>query len=183
MKKYLKFIYVFLIIGFESLGNLSAVSAILEENLIKKNKWISEEDLIDAITIGRLGPGATTANVVAYLGNKIAGFLGGVVATVCYTIMPMIIISIIYSFLDKVMESEIAVSALRGTLACICAMFIKSSFDLGKSVLISKFNVVVFCIGLVLSLFLNISGVWIIIGAVCVGGVKVVISQNAHHSQ
>lgn len=106
MKKVFKFIYVFLIIGLESLGNMSAVTTVLEENLIKKNKWITQEDLIDAITLSRLGPGATTANVVAFLGNKIAGFGGGALATICYVIAPLFVILAISGIIDKLRNPE-----------------------------------------------------------------------------
>lgn len=40
MKKTIKFIYIFLIIGLESLGNMGAVTTVLEENLVKKNKLV-----------------------------------------------------------------------------------------------------------------------------------------------
>lgn len=177
MKKILKFIYVFLIIGFESLGNMSAVSAVLEENLIKKNKWITEEDLIDSITISRLGPGATTANMVAFLGNKIAGIGGGILATVCYTILPMIIILCVVNILDKIVEYSVVMSALKGSLACILAMFAKSTWDMGKSILNNKINKWIFAIALVLIFGLNASGVWIILGS-AVAGIIIVFKNK-----
>ena len=172
MKKIFKFIYVFLIIGLESLGNMSAVTTVLEENLIKKNKWITQEDLIDAITLSRLGPGATTANVVAFLGNKIAGFWGGVLATICYIIAPLFIILAISGSIDKLIGYREVMSALRGSLVCICVMFVKSSFDIGKSVLVNWFNVLVFVVRLVMAILFNISCVWIVAVAVLVGVVK-----------
>ena len=169
MKKIIKFIYVFLIIGFESLGNLSAVTAVLEDNLIKKNKWITEEDLIDSITIARLGPGATTANIVAFLGNKIAGVWGGILATICYTILPMIIILCVIGALDKLVEFQFVMSALKGSLACIFAVFVKSTFDMCKNILNCKWNILVFIMSLILIIGFNISGVWIILGSVIIG--------------
>lgn len=172
MKKIFKFIYVFLIIGLESLGNMFAVTTVLEENLIKKNKWITQEDLIDAITLSRLGPGATTANVVAFLGNKIAGFWGGVLATICYVIAPLFIILAISGIIDKLIGYREVMSALRGSLVCICVMFVKSSFDIGKSVLVNWFNVLVFVVGLVMAILFNVSCVWIVAVAVLVGVVK-----------
>jgi chromate transporter len=169
MKKIIKFIYVFLIIGFESLGNMSAVSAVLEENLIKKNKWITEEDLIDSITISRLGPGATTANMVAFLGNKIAGVGGGILATICYTILPMIIILCSINVLDKMVGYSVVMSALKGSLACIFAMFVKSTWEMGKSILKCKLNKFVFGIALLCIFCAKISGVWIILASVILG--------------
>ena len=155
MRRILKFIYVFLLIGLESFGNMSVVSTVLEENLIHKNKWITEEDLIDSITISRLGPGATTANMVAFIGNKIAGFWGGVLAVECYTIMPMLIIIAISGILEKVMEYEIVISALRGGLICISVLFINSTVKLGKKVLDSKLNIGIFISGIVLYLLIG----------------------------
>lgn len=169
IKRKLKFIYVFLLIGLESFGNMSAVSAVLEENLIKKNKWITEEDLIDSITISRLGPGATTANMVAFIGNKIAGFLGGVVATICYTIMPLLFILAISGIIDKLIEYSFVISALRGCLICICAMFIKSTIDMGKTVLINWFNILIFIAGIIIAGFFNISSIWVVIGSIIIG--------------
>lgn len=169
MKKIFKFVFVFLIIGMESLGNMSAVTAILEENLINRNHWITKEDLMDAITISRLGPGATTANIVAFLGNKIAGFWGGVIATVCYTLMPLVIIVCIAGFLDKIMEYKVIISALRGSLVCIFVMFVKSTIEIGKGILIKKRNVIIFLVSMILTICFNVSGIWVIVFSIIVG--------------
>lgn len=175
MKKILKFIYIFFIIGLESLGNMSAVTAVLEENLIKKNKLVTQEDILDAITMSRLGPGATTANAVAFLGNKIAGFWGGVLATIFYTIGPLIIIILLIGSIEKLLEYSFVSSALKGSLVCICVIFIKSTISMGRSVLINKFNIFIFIISLIISLFFNNSSAWIIIFAVVIGIIKKLI--------
>ena len=52
MKKLIKFIYIFFIIGLESLGNMSAVTAVLEDNLMKKNKLVTQEDIIEMLFTG-----------------------------------------------------------------------------------------------------------------------------------
>ena len=166
VKEAIKFIYIFLLIGLESLGNMSAVMAILEENLIKKNKLVTENDIIDAVTLSRIGPGATTANAVAYLGNKIAGFWGGFVATVCYTIGPLIVMIIIYRFIEKALEISVVQSALNGCIIYVCVLFIKSTIDMGKSVLNNKLNIGIFIVGIIIELVLKISCVYIIIGAI-----------------
>lgn len=178
LRRITKFIYVFFIIGLESLGNMSAVTAVLEENLIKKNELVKEEDIIDAVTISRLGPGATTANAVAYLGNKIAGFWGGILATICYTIAPLIVMLIIYSFIERALEYSFVQSALKGCLVYICVLFIKSTIDMGKTVLNNKFNIGVFLLGIIITYIFKVSCVYIIIGAIIVGIVKNILMNK-----
>ena len=167
-------------IGLESIGNMSAVSAVLEENLIKKNKLVTQEDIIDAVTLSRIGPGATTANAVAYLGNKIAGFWGGALATFCYTVAPMIVIIVIYGFIEHLLEFNFVASALKGCLVYICVIFTRSTVDMGKSVLVYWFDIVVFLVALIISFIFDISCVWIIIGSIVVGGVKVFLKSKKY---
>ena len=178
LRRITKFIYVFFIIGLESLGNMSAVTAVLEENLIKKNELVKEEDIIDAVTISRLGPGATTANAVAYLGNKIAGFWGGILATICYTIAPLIVMLIIYSFIERALEYSFVQSALKGCLVYICVLFIKSTIDMGKTVLNNRFNIGIFFFGLIVAYIFKVSCVYIIIGAIIVGFIKIIYTNK-----
>lgn len=166
MKKIIKFVYTFIIIGLESLGNMSAISAVLEENLIRKNKYINEEDLIDAITISRLGPGATSANVVAFIGNKIAGFWGGALATLCYTIAPLIVIILIYNVIEKVLYIDAVKSMLRGSLVALSILFVESTFNIGKNVLTNKLNIYLFVITIILLFLFKISGVLLILMSV-----------------
>ena len=163
MKKIIKFIYIFIIIGFESLGNMSAISVVLEQNLIKKNKYICEEDLMDAITISRLGPGATSANAVAFIGNKIAGFWGGVLATICYTIAPLLVILLIHGIKEKILCYEIVKSVVKGSLISITILFIFSSINMGKNILNNKTNYIVFSSTIILTFVLKISGIFFII--------------------
>ena len=178
IKKIIKFIYVFLIIGLESLGNMSAVTAVLQENLIKKNKMVTEEDIIDAVTLSRLGPGATTSNMVAFLGNRIAGFWGGALATICYTICPLIVIVLIYSFIEQLLEYSFISSALRGGLIYIGVMFINSSVDMGKSVLKNNINLFIFGISLIASLIFNVSCIYIIICVIIFGIIKLLYDKR-----
>ena len=169
MKKIFKFIYVFLIIGLESLGNMSAVTVVLEENLVKKNNWVTEDEIIDAVAIGRLGPGAMTANVVSYLGYKIGGFWGGIAAGICYTICPLVIIAIIYGFLDSLLQYSFFVSFMKGFLVYICVILVDSVVKMGKSVLVGKFKIAIFVCAFIISILVKSSNVWIIIGAVVIG--------------
>ena len=172
MKRKLKFIYIFLIIGLGSFGNMSAVTFILEKVLIKKYKLVTQEDILDAITLARLGPGATTANMVAFLGNKIAGFSGGVTSTVCYTILPLFVIIIIYKFFINLLDYSSIVSAMKGGLVFITVMIIDSAFEMIKKILKDKFNISIFGVILLLSISINISYFWFIIIAILLRNFK-----------
>ena len=77
----IKLFYLFSIMGIQMFGNLVTMIPIFEAELVTKRKLITNEDVIDAITIGKCGPGAAIVNTIAFLGNRIGGFWGGVFAT------------------------------------------------------------------------------------------------------
>lgn len=126
--------------------------------------------------MSRLGPGATTANAVAFLGNKIAGFWGGMIATICYTICPLIITIFIINFIEDLLKYQFIASALKGSLVCILMLLIKSIISMGKNILNNKFNIFIFIISLLLSIIFNIPSIFIMIVAMILGILKILIT-------
>ena len=65
-----------------------------------KRKWITDEELLDIMSVAKCTPGAYTVNIVAFIGNKRCGILGGAVAAIGVTIVPIISI-IVFTMLYK----------------------------------------------------------------------------------
>ena len=98
MKRFIslmKLFYLFSLMGIQMFGNLVTMIPIFENELVTKRKLITNEDVLDAITIGRCGPGAAIVNTIAFIGNKIDGFLGGMFATLGFCFFPFMVILII----------------------------------------------------------------------------------------
>lgn len=56
IKELFRIFYVFSILGLQMFGNLATMVPIFEEELIKKRRLISKNDLLDSISLGRCGP-------------------------------------------------------------------------------------------------------------------------------
>ena len=152
----MKLFCLFSIMGIQMFGNLVTMIPIFETELVKKRKLITNEDVIDAITIGRCGPGAAIVNTIAFIGNKIDGFFGGVFAVLGFCFFPFITILIISFSIDSFLNNEIIKNFLKGVSTCICVMIINSIIDFGKKTLKSKMCVLVFVATLILSVSTNI---------------------------
>ena len=126
--------------------------------------------------MARLGPGAITANAVAFLGNKIAGFWGGFLATICYTIGPLFITILIINFIENLLQYQFVASILKGSLVCILVMLINSTVSMGKIILNDKFNIFVFITSLILSIILNIPSIFIMLIAMALGIFRILIT-------
>lgn len=148
----MKLFYLFSIMGIQMFGNLVTMIPIFENELVTKRKLISNEDVLDAITIGRCGPGAAIVNTIAFLGNRIDGFWCGVFAVLGFCFFPFLVILIISFSIDTFLNNEIIKHSLKGISTCISVMIINSMIDFGKKTLKSKICVLVFSVTLLLSI-------------------------------
>ena len=148
----LKLFYLFSLMGIQMFGNLVTMIPIFEAELVTKRKLITNEDVIDAITIGRCGPGAAIVNTIAFLGNRIGGFWGGVFATLGFCFFLFVVILAISFSIDTFLNNEIIKHFLKGVSTCISVMIINSMIDFGKKTLKSKICVLVFIITLLLNI-------------------------------
>ncbi len=169
MKKILRLIYVFAILGLQMLGNISAMYPILEEELINKRNLVTKADILDALALGRCGPGAAVVNTIVFLGNKINGFIGGFIAIISFIIFPFIIIIIISLVIDKFINNYIVLSAFKAISVALFVKILQSIIDLAKNTIINKLTLVIFCISLILLISTNISSIILIMFSIILG--------------
>ena len=82
-------------IGICTFGGGIAMLPILERELVDRKNWTSSEELLDWFAIGQSTPGIIAVNVATFIGNKLAGVIGGIVGTLGMVSPSLIIITII----------------------------------------------------------------------------------------
>ena len=83
--KYLFF--TFLKIGAISWGGFMALIAVVQKQLVDKDKVIREELILDGISLASVLPGAVAINVVTYIGYQLRGIKGALISMVA-TVLP-----------------------------------------------------------------------------------------------
>lgn len=159
---YLKLFWSFFQVGLFSFGGGYAALPLIEEQVIHQNSWLSNTEFIDIITISQMTPGPIAINTSTFVGTKVAGLPGSVVATLgC--IMPSCIIVIILAkvyyrykelslmqgILYGLRPAVVALIASAGLTIFLTAMFGTGNFPVAFSDL-NWISVVLFLIGLVI---------------------------------
>ena len=99
MNIYLDLFWTFAKIGAFTFGGGAAMLPILQQEIVDKKGWCSEEELTDYYAIGQCTPGIIAVNTATFVGVKQKGNLGGVVATLGVVFPSVVIITIIAAFL------------------------------------------------------------------------------------
>uniref|UniRef100_A0A7C4UFP0 Chromate transporter n=1 Tax=candidate division WOR-3 bacterium TaxID=2052148 RepID=A0A7C4UFP0_UNCW3 len=94
-------------IGIISFGGGNAVFPILHREVVENLHWIPEQELLYMVSIAETTPGPIAMNLSTFVGYKLYGFLGAIVATAGYNLLPFLIaISVIIS-VGKLKENKI----------------------------------------------------------------------------
>lgn len=163
LKKCLNLFFTCIWIGAQMFGSGMAVVPILQKEFIEKRKWITDEELLDIMSISKCTPGAYTVNIVTFVGNKQCGFLGGVACAIGITIVPIIAIILFTIFYTAISEMQIVKSAMVGITVCVCALIINSLINLWKKAIVNIQTFIIFVIAFILYAFTNLSIIIIII--------------------
>ena len=79
---YWKLFIIFAKIGAFTLGGGVAMIPLIEREVVYRHKWIDDEDFLDMISIAQSAPGLIAVNVAIFIGHRIAGIKGSIVATI-----------------------------------------------------------------------------------------------------
>ena len=110
---YLQLFWEFLKIGLVAVGGGMATLPFLQD-LAEKTGWYSQSLITDMIAISESTPGPIGINMATYVGCNVAGFLGGVVATMGEILPAIVIVVTVSRYLEKFRGSKLVDAAFYG---------------------------------------------------------------------
>ena len=84
---------LFLRLGVTAFGGPAAYIAMLEDEVVRRRRWISRQDFLDRLGAASLIPGPTSTEVVIYLGYLRAGWPGLAVAGICFIVPAAVMVA------------------------------------------------------------------------------------------
>lgn len=169
MKKLLKLFFVFAKIGAVTFGGGYAMLPILQREIVEKEKWATDEELLDYYAIGQCTPGVIAVNTATFIGSKCMGVIGGITATLGVIFPSVVIITILAAFISNFAEYQIVQYAMSGIRVCVCALVLSAVCSLWKKAVTDRFAMIIFAVCLIIAVFETISTAVIVIAAGAVG--------------
>ena len=143
MKKYISLLFTMLKIGLFTFGGGYAMIALLENEFVSRRKWIEKDEFLDMVAISESTPGPIAINAATYIGYRIYGFIGALVATVGVCIPSFVIIYAISLFFDAFLALAPVAYAFRGIQVAVVYLIFSAGIKMLKKIKKSAFNVAV----------------------------------------
>ena len=157
MKQLLDLFFTFARIGGLTFGGGYAMLPILQREVVEKRKWVTNEEIMDYYAIGQCTPGIIAVNTATFIGQKCAGNIGGIVATLGVVFPSLIIITLIAAFLQNFADLAIVKNAFAGIRICVSVLIINAVIKLWKSSVIDIATTIIFFVIFIAAIFTDLS--------------------------
>ncbi len=136
----LKLYLAFFKVGILSFGGGLAAISLIQDQIVEMNKWISMSEFTDLITIAQMTPGPIGLNLSTFVGVKILGISGGIVATLGFISPSVIIVSILAHAYYKYHSLGLMQVILKFLRPVVIAMILYAGFIIFKLMIVDNAN-------------------------------------------
>lgn len=141
----------FLEVGSVLFGSGYVLLGYLQNGLVERSRFLTNTELLDAITIGQVTPGPvfTTATFVGYLAD---GFVGATVSTIGIFLPSFVFVALSFPFLDRLRGNKFFSNFLDGVNAASIGLMVSVLFKLSVESIVSSTTFLIAAITLALHL-------------------------------
>jgi chromate transporter len=141
---------IFLKLGIIGFGGPVAHIAMIEDEIVKRRQWLTQEHFLDLLGATNLIPGPNSTEMAIHIGYIYAGWLGLIIAGICF-ILPAVLITGFLAWIYVSYGTLPQISPLLyGIKPVVLAIIINAVWGLGKkAVKTRKLLIIAIAVGLI----------------------------------
>jgi len=155
---------LFLRLGLSAFGGPAAHIAMMEEEVVRRRRWMDHATFLDLLGLCNLLPGPNSTELAIFIGRTLAGWRGLVLAGLCF-IVPAALLTLgfaaLYVHFGRLPAAQ---GFLLGIKPVVLAIVAQAVWNLGRSALRTRRNVLL-GLGVLAASFLGIQEALLILGA------------------
>ncbi len=154
---------LFLRLGTVAMGGPAAHIAMMEDEVVRRRRWMTHERFLDMLGICNLIPGPNSTEMAIHIGQLRAGFAGLIVAGACFILPAAAIVLAIAWMYVRYGTMPQAIGLLYGIKPVIIAVVLQALWGLGRTAIKSRLLAAIAIVSLAASLF-NVNDMIVLLG-------------------
>lgn len=141
---YWQLLLSFLQVGLFSFGGGYGILPVIQQQVVTQNHWLTMKEFTDVVTISQMTPGPIALNASTFVGMKMAGIIGAIVATFGCAFPTAVLALIVGHYYYKYRDMTLVKGIFEGLRPAIVSLIASA----GMSILfLSLFNTEAFTLG------------------------------------
>lgn len=146
MKELFKLFWIFFKMGIVNFGGGYAMLPLLQEEIVEKRSYCTEDEINDYFAAGQCTPGLISVNVSTFIGYKLKKVPGAIFTTLGFITPSYLCILLIAMVLKNFMDNQFVLDAFAGITVAVVALMIKSTISMFKKSVVDIYTLLIFVI-------------------------------------
>ena len=159
---------VFLKLGVVVFGSGYVLVAFLKADLVDRLHWVTQPQLLDAITAGQVTPGPVFATAT-FLGYLLRGWSGAAVATLAIFLPSFFMAGLVGALAGRIRRSKLAAAFLDGVNAAAVALMAAVALSLGRATMMDGWTLALGLVSAIVLVRYRVNATWLILGGAGLG--------------
>ncbi|HKR02836.1 MAG TPA: chromate transporter [Pyrinomonadaceae bacterium] len=155
---------VFLRMGAITFGGGFVMIPLIESEVVKSRHWLNKQEFADATALGQVTPGPVLITAT-FVGYRVAGTLGALVATVSIFLPSFLMTIAAGSSLRRFRNNEIVQSFLRGVTPAVVGLLVAAALSIGRAGIHTWIGLLIAGVAAFVLVRFRPNAFWIILGA------------------
>lgn len=166
LDKLKKLFLIFFKIGAFTFGGGYAMLPLMQKEVVDRQKWMKEEEILDVFAIAQSVPGVIAINSSIFIGKRVAGTSGAISAALGVILPSFTVILVLASLLIKHRDNEILDKIFTGIRAASAALILLAAIKMAKKAVTNKWGAIIAIIAFTIIVVFDVHAIWaVIIGA------------------
>lgn len=166
---YIKLFLTFLKLGLFTIGGGMAMIPLLKDEMVNKKGWLSEDEMLDCLSVSQGLPGVIAVNMATYIGYRKKGPLGSLLSTIGVILPSFIAIILVIEILEQVSASPYVSGAIAGIKAVATALILVATYQVGRQALRTPLHFIMAAATLIAVGILSMNAVYAILAGCGIG--------------
>jgi len=136
----LKLFLIFLKIGAFTIGGAYAMIPLIRRELVEKQKWISDEDFLDALAAAQSAPGPIAVNFSVYIGYRFKRLPGLLICTLGTVLPSFLVILGIAALFGTISDLEPTKRVFHGLKPAVVALIVVPIVQMSRKAGLNLYN-------------------------------------------
>ncbi len=155
---------IFLRIGSITFGGGFVMIPLIEAEVVEGHHWLTHQEFVDATALGQVTPGPVLITAT-FIGYRVAGTLGALVATVSIFFPSFLMTVVAGSSLARFHTNKIVQSFLRGVTPAVVGLLVAAGISIGRAGIHSWVGMLIAIIAGFILVRFRPNALWVILGA------------------
>lgn len=156
---------IFAKIGAFTIGGGYAMIPLIEEEVVTKRKYISEDDFIDMVAVAQTLPGVFAVKIATYIGYKLRGTWGSIVTSAAAALPSFFMILLIAVCFRQIKDYPQIEAVFKGLRPAVVALIAVPTLNLAKRAQLTWQTIWIPIVSTLLIWYIGVSPIWVIVAA------------------